>query len=66
VDVARVLEWFLGGAGALFVLRVRPHVSALWLTLSAVAVLVMAVVDDVGIARGSYHDIRNFALPYLL
>ena len=62
----RVLEWFLGAAGALFVLRVRPHVSALWLTLSAVAVLVMAVVDDVGIARGSYHDIRNFALPYLL
>jgi len=62
----RVLEWFLGAGGALLVLQVRPRGSALWLWTTGALVLVMALVDDVGAVLGHVHDVRNFAVAYLL
>jgi exopolysaccharide production protein ExoZ len=61
-----VLEFFLGCLGALLVLRLRPRVSGIWLTLAIVACIAVGVVDAFGVVAGSHHDLRNFALPFLI
>jgi exopolysaccharide production protein ExoZ len=61
-----VLEFFLGCLAAVFVLRVRPRTSAAWLWLAAALCLMAGIVDSLGVSIDSYHNIRNFAIPYFL
>ena len=61
-----MVEFCLGCLGAVFVLRVRPRVSAWWLWLVIALCLVVGMYDSVAVLNGWHHSIRNFALPYFL
>ncbi len=61
-----MLEFFLGSAGALFIRRVQPRVSGWWLAAAAVLCMAVGVFDSVQSALDQHHNIRNFAVPYLL